>query len=71
MAQFNGVVKWFNQAQGYGLLGLEDGPEVFLHYSSGQPDGDEHLQEGDVASLNAIQPDKSLQTDQELPLSAS
>ena len=39
MAQFQGTVKWFNNAKGYGFLGRENGPDVVGHYSSIQTDG--------------------------------
>jgi CspA family cold shock protein len=32
--RLKGTVKWFNNAKGYGFLGREDGPDVFIHYSS-------------------------------------
>jgi len=29
-----GIVKWFNQIRGYGLINSEDGTEVFVHRSA-------------------------------------
>ena len=47
MPQLKGTVKWFNNAKGYGFIGREDGPYVFVHYSSINFDGYKSLQEGD------------------------
>ena len=46
MAQFRGTVKWFNNAKGYGFLGHENGPDVFVHFSAIQTDGYKSLKEG-------------------------
>ena len=42
-----GIVKWFNNAKGFGFIGREDGPDVFVHYSAIVGDGYRTLQEGD------------------------
>ena len=41
-----GIVRWFNNAKGYGFLGYEGGPDVFVHYSAIQCDGYKSLKEG-------------------------
>jgi len=42
-----GTVKWFNGSKGYGFITQEEGPDVFVHYSSIQAEGFRSLQEGD------------------------
>jgi CspA family cold shock protein len=64
MAQYKGEVKWFNNAKGYGFLGRQDGPDVFVHYSSIQLDGYKTLKEGDEVEYDVIQGSKGLQADQ-------
>ena len=64
MAQYTGVVKWFNNAKGYGFLGREGGPDVFVHYSSIQSDGYKSLKEGDEVEFDIIQGTKGPQADQ-------
>jgi CspA family cold shock protein len=65
MAQFEGTVKWFNNAKGYGFLGRNDGgPDVFTHYSSIQSDGYKSLKEGDMVMFDIVQGEKGPQADQ-------
>ena len=64
MAQYKGVVKWFNNAKGYGFLGRDDGPDVFVHYSSIQLDGYKSLKEGDEVEFDVIEGAKGPQADQ-------
>jgi CspA family cold shock protein len=63
MAQYSGSVKWFNNAKGYGFLGRDGGPDVFVHYSSIQLDGYKTLKEGDPVEFDVIQGAKGPQAD--------
>jgi CspA family cold shock protein len=48
----NGTVKWFNESKGFGFITVEDGSEVFVHYSSIQGNGFKSLAEGDAVSFD-------------------
>ena len=63
VAQFKGKVKWFNNAKGYGFIGRDDGPDVFVHYSSIQLDGYKTLKEGDDVEFDIVQGQKGAQAD--------
>jgi CspA family cold shock protein len=64
VAQYTGKVKWFNNAKGYGFIGRDDGPDVFVHYSAIQIDGYKSLKEGDEVEFNIIEGQKGPQADQ-------
>jgi CspA family cold shock protein len=64
VSQYKGKVKWFNNAKGYGFIGREDGPDVFVHYSSIQLDGYKSLKEGDEVEFDIVQGQKGPQADQ-------
>ena len=56
-----GKVKWPNNAKGYGFLGREDGPDVFVHYSAILGDGYRSLAEGDSVEFEIVQGPKGPQ----------
>jgi cold shock protein len=59
MAQ--GLVKWFNDAKGYGFITQEDGQDVFVHYSAVQGSGFRTLAEGDRVEFEVTRGPKGLQ----------
>jgi CspA family cold shock protein len=64
MAQFKGEVRWFNNAKGYGFLGRDDGPDVFVHFTAVQVEGYKSLKEGDAVEFDVVQGEKGPQADQ-------
>ena len=42
-----GQVKWFNNSKGYGFIGHEGGPDIFVHYTAILDAGYRTLSEGD------------------------
>lgn len=52
--QKNGRVKWFNNSKGYGFIERDDGPDVFVHYSSIGGDGYKSLREGEEVTFSIV-----------------
>ncbi len=61
MAQYRGIVKWFNNSKGYGFIGRDDAPDIFVHYSAIQSDGYKTLKEGDVVDFDIVEGQKGPQ----------
>jgi cold shock protein len=61
MERLQGTVKWFNSAKGYGFIGRDNGPDVFVHYSAISGEGYKSLQEGDKVEFEISQGQKGPQ----------
>ena len=60
LQRYEGTVKWFSRAKGYGFIQYEDGADVFVHYSSIRGEGFRNLDEGDKVEFSVEQSDKGL-----------
>ena len=59
----NGVVKWFNEAKGFGFIEQQGGADVFAHFSAIVSDGFKTLTEGQRVSFSVKQGPKGPQAD--------
>ena len=41
-----GTIEWFSAPKGYGFIGLENGDDVFVHFSAIKMEGYKRLKEG-------------------------
>ena len=64
MAQHEGVVRWFNNAKGYGFLGRDDDAEAFVHSTSIQREGYKLTKKGPRATSNAVPGDTGTRANQ-------
>jgi CspA family cold shock protein len=53
--RLSGTVKWFNSAKGYGFIAVDDGPDVFVHYSQIRGDGYRTLDEGQQVEFTLVE----------------
>ena len=55
-----GVVKWFNDAKGFGFIEHDSGKDIFVHYSVIQNDGYKTLKDGEEVEYALNEGDKGL-----------
>ncbi|HEY4484820.1 MAG TPA: cold shock domain-containing protein [Nitrospiria bacterium] len=65
-----GTVKWFNDRKGFGFIKLNDGKDVFVHYSALQGDGFKTLKEGEPVEFDVVEGAKGPQAANVTRLSA-
>ena len=68
MDRQTGTVKWFNATKGYGFITMDDGRDVFVHYSNIQGTGYRSLEEGQRVEFSLIDSPKGLQAQDVVPL---
>jgi len=56
-----GRIKWFSDSKGYGFIEQEDGPDVFVHFSSISMEGFKTLKEGDTVKFEVSEGPKGPQ----------
>jgi len=61
MSRMTGTVKWFNDAKGFGFIGHEGGPDVFVHFTAIDTTGFKSLAEGDQVEFEIVQGQKGPQ----------
>ena len=59
--RIQGTVKWFNAVKGYGFIGIEEGDDVFVHFSAIQMEGYKKLEEGQQVEFSIESGPKGLQ----------
>jgi cold shock protein len=49
-----GIVKWFNDAKGYGFIQTEAGNDIFVHFSAISGGGYKSLREGQQVQFDVV-----------------
>lgn len=58
-----GVVKWFNDAKGYGFIQRDGGADVFVHFRAIRGEGHRTLVEGQQVEFAVVDGQKGLQAE--------
>jgi CspA family cold shock protein len=63
-----GKVKWFDEKKGFGFISMENGEDVFVHFSEIEVDGFKTLTQDQKVSFEIKKSDKGLQATHVKPL---
>jgi len=63
-----GKVKWFDEKKGFGFISMENGEDVFVHFSEIEVDGFKTLSQDQKVSFEIKKSDKGLQAVHVKPL---
>ena len=63
-----GTVKWFNERKGFGFIERENGPDVFVHFSSIKDEGFKTLKDGQTVEFTIVRNEKGETADEVTPL---
>lgn len=56
-----GTVKWFNSEKGYGFIAMENGKDIFVHYSAINAEGHKSLEQGQKVSFDIVEGNRGQQ----------
>jgi len=63
-----GKVKWFDEKKGFGFISMENGEDVFVHFSEIEVDGFKTLTQDQKVSFEIKESNKGLQATHVKPL---
>ncbi|GAA5027125.1 cold-shock protein [Actinopolymorpha pittospori] len=63
-----GTVKWFNSEKGYGFIAVDDGNDVFVHWSKIVMDGYKSLADGQAVEFEVVKGPKGLEAHEVRPV---
>ena len=63
-----GIVKWFNNAKGFGFITRDNGEDVFVHFRSIRGDGYRTLTQGQSVEFELMEGPKGLHAEDVLKL---
>ena len=63
----SGMVKWWNDAKGYGFIVTKKGPDVFVHHASLVMEGFRTLQEDQLVTFEPVEGPKGIQAKNVVP----
>ena len=63
-AREQGIVKWFNDSNGFGFIQRDSGEDIFVHFRAIQGDGYRSLKDGEKVEFSVVEGDKGLQAEE-------